>query len=249
MITTISPPGAEDLRTYLFRLAEQLNLALASLDGASPAVQTAQNTPGASGDPAAAQSAAPATAAETYAALRSLIANTAGTVRSELVRTESGLRADYTALSDRFGALSESITDTVTATAGAVVRSLGYDAAIDTLSNRQAGFDEYRVSTEGYIRQGFIDYDEQGLPIVGIAIGKGLTSTTVTVDGVEYTHFDNNQSCAFYTADRVSFRLNGREAAYISNSRFCMAEGAVSGALTVGSWRLDPSRGLAVKWI
>ena len=239
MITTISPPGAEDLRTYLFRLAEQLNLALASLDGGAPSSQTAQ---GAASD-------APVSAAETYSALRSLIANTAEAVRAELSHTESGLRADYTALSQSFGALSESISDSIEVTAGAVVRSLGYDAAIDALNARQAGFEEYRVRTEGYIRQGFIDYDEHGAPIVGIAIGKGLTATEVTVDGVTYTRFDTNQSCAFYTADRVSFRLNGREAAYISSSRFCMAEGAVTGALSIGSWRLDPSRGLAVKWV
>ena len=232
MITTISPPGAEDLRAYLFRLAEQLNLALASLGTSEPdAAQPA------AGD------------AETYSALRSLIANTAETVRTELSRAESGLRADYAALSQSFGTLSEGITDTVAATAGAVVRSLGYDAAIEALNAEQAGFEEYRVRTEGFIRRGFIDYDEHGAPIVGIAIGQGLTATEVTVDGVKYAHFDDSQSCAFYTADRVSFRLNGREAAYISNSRFCMAEGAVTGALSVGSWRLDPSRGLAVKWV
>jgi len=233
-MTQLSPPGAEDLRTYLFRLTEQLNLALAELDSAAPAAVrlTASDTD----------------AFQAYSSLRSLIANTAETVRAELTETESALRADYTALSSSFGALSESITDNLTVTAGAVVRDLGYDAAISALNAEQAGFSDYRVRTEGFIRQGFIDYDEYGAPIIGIAIGKGLTATEVTVGGVTYTRFDPHQSCAFYTSDRVSFRLNGREAAYISNSRFCMAEGAVTGALSVGPWRFDPARGLAVKW-
>ena len=239
-MTPISPPGTEDLRSYLFRLTEQLNLALAALDGGAQTERAAAER---------ASSAEASPADESIAALRSLISNTADAVRTELARTETDLRADYAALSSSFGALNESITDTVEATAGSVVRSLGYDAAIAALNEGQAGFDEYRVRTEGYIRQGFIDYDERGLPIVGIAIGKGLTATDITVGGVKYTRFDTNQSCAFYTADRVSFRLNGREAAYISNSRFCMAEGAVTGALTVGSWRIDPSRGFAIKSI
>ena len=87
------------------------------------------------------------------------------------------------------------------------------------------------------------------MPIVGIAIGRGLTATEVTIDGVTYTRLDASRPCAFYTADRVSFRINGAEAAYISNSRFCMGEGFVSDALTVGPWRMDTKNGFAVKWV
>ena len=104
-------------------------------------------------------------------------------------------------------------------------------------------------NTEGFIRQGFIERDENGVPIIGIAIGKGLTGVETVVDGQKVLELDETQSCVFYTAERVSFRIGGREVAYLSNRKLYVADVEITGGLWLGRWLLEGSDGFTVRFI
>lgn len=242
-----TPPvlsGAADAQlrqvyAYLYRLSEHLNVALQEVGSgsAAPAPQPAAAAPIVN------------TAAKSYDELRALVVNTAEIIRSEMDVLENRLQADYEAVSSQWGTFRETIDTTVTETAREVVREYDYDSTIETLQQQAAGFEAYRVSSEGFIRQGFIEYDSSGVPILGIAIGQGLKGTTVTIDGVEYEQFDRVQSCAFYTAEKVSFRINGQEVAYVSNRKLYIGDMEVTGAVTLNHWLLTSANGFVIKWI
>ena len=175
--------------------------------------------------------------------------NTAQTLRSEMDRLETVLRSDYQAVSSQWGLYKEQMHNTITATAEGIVQQYGFDADIESLEARASGFERYRISTEGFIRQGFVERNEAGVPIIGIAIGQGLTGVETTVDGQTVLELDVSQSCAFYTAERVSFRIGGREVAYLSNRRLYVEDVEVTGGLRLGQWLLEGGDGLMVKYI
>jgi len=236
----------QQIYSYLYRLSENLNVALNSLthDNFSSAAEYRMTGKGGS----AIQT--ENTLGESYNELRALITNTAEIVRSQMTKIETELRSEYTAISSDWGTFQENINTTIEATASGIVQRYGYDALIQTLQEEAAGFSSYITSTEGYIRQGFIDYDDNGVPIIGIAIGQGLTSTTVTVDGEEFQQIDRTQSCAFYTADRVSFRINGVETAYVSNQKLYIYNVEILGDVVFrGEWALTTADGFKLQWI
>lgn len=231
---------------YLFRLSENLNVALnnISYSDISSAPQNVETSSGGG------SSQSGGSIGEAYNELRALIVNTANYVAAEEDRLEQEFNSKYTAISDEWGTFQESIGSTIETTARETVQSYGYDAQISTLQEEAATFSEYKIHTEGFIRSGFIDYDSEGVPIIGIAIGQNLTSTEVTIDGEKYQRFDEDQSCAFYTADRVSFRINGQEVAYISNRMLYIGDVSITNSATIGNkWRITHNNGLTIKWI
>jgi len=241
IVTLPSLAGVSDPRTlysYLYRMAEQLNVALAELEGGSQSILAAAPV----GDRAPAEQNA-------RDELKALIVNTAQTIHREMDHLETVLRSDYAAISDQWGLYKEQMHNTITATAEGIVQQYGFAADIEALGNQAADFDRYRISTEGFIRQGFVERNDAGVPIIGIAIGQGLTGTETVVDGQTVLELNETQSCAFYTAERVSFRIGGREVAYLSNRRLYVADVEVTGGLRLGEWLLDGRDGLTVKFI
>ena len=227
------------LYSYLYRMAEQLNVALGELEGGSA-------------DGSARLSAAPhlpAIAQTAQDELKALIVNTAETLHREMDRLETVLRSDYAAVSNQWGVYKEQMHNTITATAEGIVQQYGFTADIESLEAQASSFAQYRISTEGFIRQGFLERNAAGVPIIGIAIGQGLTGVETVVDGQTVLELDETQSCAFYTAERVSFRIGGREVAYLSNRRLYVADVQVTGGIWLGKWLLDGSDGLMVKYI
>lgn len=239
------------LYSYLFRMSENLNIALNNLnrDNFSSAYQLSSGQQTDIDDMMTDDKWAEYD--KSYNELRSLIINTASVIRSEMDKISTELNSNYTAISEEWGTFQKNISSTIEATAEGIAQNYKYDEEIKTLQEDVAGFSEYRMSTEGYIRQGFIDYDESNIPIIGIAIGQGLTSTEVTaVNGEVYQKIDNNQSCAFYTADRVSFRINGQEVAYISNRKLYIRDVEITGSVILGGeWMISTTNGLKIQWI
>ena len=62
----------------------------------------------------------------------------------------------------------------------------------------------------------------------GIAIGYNVTNADGTLN-------DQNQSATF-TADKLSFWLNGQEVAYFSNRVFHIQDGEITGQLRMGGY-------------
>ena len=235
----LSGQEGQTLYRYLYRMAEQLNVALEAVqmgDGVSVVRNSGSEAPH-------------SMAQSTQDELKALIVNTAQTLRSEMDRLETVLRGEYAAVSSQWGLYEERMHNAITATAEGIVQQYGFAADIESLDARASGFEQYRISTEGFIRQGFVERDAAGIPVIGIAIGQGLTGVETTVDGQTVLELDASQSCAFYTAERVSFRIGGREVAYLSNRRLYVADVEVTGGLRLGQWLLDGRDGLMVKFI
>lgn len=252
-----TPPGLKgtpeqqitQMYAFLFRLSENLNVALntLTLENYSSASQIASSGVASTGrsNPAITED-----MANSYNELRALINNTATIVTKEMDYLREEYESNYKAISDEWGSFEENISSTIETTASGVVENYGYDAHLKALDEKAAGFSEYRTNTEGFIRRGFIDYDENNVPIIGIAIGQGLTGTTVTIDGEEYQKFDSTQNCAFYTAEKVSFRVNGIEAAYVSNKKLYIGDVEITGAVVFnGKWMLTTNGPFKIRWI
>lgn len=228
---------AQQIHSYLYRLVEAMNLANAAVNG----VSTRQIME------AVSKSGAGLPSADTIEQTKALINATA----KELNNAFLGLNGTMEQLQSSFGIYESNLVSTIEETASGVISTYGFEASISELEEKAIGFSEYRLQTEGFIKQGFVSTDEEGVPIVGIAIGQGLTSQTVTIDGIEYEQLDEAQSCAFYTANKVSFRVNGQEVAYVSNRKLYIGDVEITGNVVLGGkWHLSTTGGsLSVKWI
>lgn len=248
MMTYIAPPqafsGSEAQQLtqayrYLFRLSEQLSQALSASEQQYVQVQQTAEHAGQS---------AKAELTGQYNGLKAQIIKTADAVRSEMDVLETKLRSEYIAISD-WGTYEESIRADITATAQGIVQEYGYDAKIQSLEEDAVAFSSYIISSKGYIRQGIIGYDDNGLPIIGIAIGQDLSGTPVVIDGKEYDELDMTRNMATYTSDRIIFWQNGVEAGEFSNSTLTSRKIYAKEELGVGRWSLTDINGLTLKWI
>ena len=253
----------KQIHSFLFRLSERLNVALnqiesgTAVDPQKRTINTVSNGKSSVID-----------VAKSYNELRALIANTGKIVKDEITivegeieRTENALSGEidsvdrdlkaqidgnYSSLYQQingvasdFGTFEANFTTKVEETAANTIKSYGYDAKLSTLEEQAAGFSAYQEHTEGFIAQGFIDVDESGAPIVGVAIGEGLKTEEYVYNGRTYKKLNANQSCAFYLADRVSFRVNGKEVAYLSNKILWITDAVLTGTLQLGdNWRI-----------
>jgi hypothetical protein len=241
MLTGSAEQQVLQMRTYLYQLAEALNVALAEVDKKTD-TSVAQ-----------VQQVVSTTQSEntsSYANLRDLIVKTADTVYLVQDTLKHTMSSDYVAIS-AFGSYYESIKSDVEETAKGVLTNYNFDAKIDDLRGDYGNLLGWTARVEGYIRQGIIGEDDDGLPVIGIAIGQNLRSLgKQTVEGVEYDILDDTQSCAFYTSTGISFRLGGREVAYLTNEREFITMLEVGTTMTLGGkWIVSHANGFTIKWI
>ncbi len=233
---------ARQLYAYLYRLSEALRVSETQLQDRSQVENIVAK--------AIAENEKNASSGDAYVNLRSLIVKNAEIVRVAMDMLRADLNTTTEAISSQFGTLQETINSQIVATAEAIVQQYAFDSRIQALDEAMAGFSDYQVHTEGFIRSGFVDYREDGTPIIGIAIGQGLTSTTEIIDGVAYEHISRDQNCAFYTSEKLSFRVNGTEVAYFSNNKLHVNEMEVGSRMTIGGkWLIDTTSGFTIDWI
>lgn len=227
--------------TYLFQMAQQLNLALAQLDETSSVRQTAETAQVAAKTNAEAISAG-------YERLRALIVKTADTVEEKMDRLRTELAGQYMALSD-FGSYVERLNAVIEADPTALTQYYRYfsqlQANIDAVD---ADYTAYRTATEAYIRTGIVDRDGQ-TPIYGVAVGQDLETSVDAQTGdtvIEKAHFR-----AIYAANQLSFWEDGDKVAYIQDKKLNIPTVNAERELLVGRWDMtdDASGGLTVKWI
>lgn len=165
---------------------------------------------------------------------------------------EYGIARIDESMSAQFGYYGEQVTNLKTRSDMIENQQLTYDSLLVAQDARIAGFDTYRMTTEGFIRQGFIAQGEGEPPIIGIAIGQNATtSVTKTIDGITYYEANTEEAVAFYTAQKVSFYLHGMEVAYISNENLYINSANIIKDVTVGNFEIksSPTTGLTVKWV
>lgn len=228
--------------SYLFQMAQQLNMALQALDGA---LGTAvENKPGAG---AAAQQTAQDSAVainRQYQNLRAMILKTAEEVEKTTQQLSAELKEKYVAQSE-FGTYVQNLSAYLEANPEALTQYYGFCSDLKTnIAAVDAAFSHYRVNTEGFIRTGIVYYDGS-VPVYGVAVGQNLTSREV--DGEQLVEMHDFR--AVFTAEKLSFWQDDNEVAYVSNNRLYITHITVLDTLNLGKWRMECRDGLAFKWM
>lgn len=244
------PPGGIDRATYdyLYRVTEQLNLALSNLGAENFAANSTARqvlSGGMSGEQKK-------TLMDGLGNLKSLIIKTADVVQAETDALKASLESKYVAVSD-YGTFQEEINTKLSATAASIEQAISYHAELsDALGGVSNEFKDYTVEVQGYIRQGIIGYDG-AVPVIGIAIGRDLkvTGKKETVLGQTYDVIDTSYNLSVWTPDKLAFYVDGVEAAYFSKGALYVGNVIVKNRMEIGEgkWQVDHSNGLSIKWI
>ena len=249
MVNIEKPPAGLEptLYNYLYQLAEYLSL---QSWGGGGTVQTG-NVSAPAGEKSKSEL---EQLGDQYDAIKSLIIKTADTIRvkesiegllASVGELNSKLSREYVAISE-FGTYLEQINAQISVSPEAIQQYYKFISELKTnVDKLSASFEEYRVETEGYIKTGIVDYDNMGVPIFGVAVGQNLSA--VEVDGETVVEKKNFR--ATYTASKLSFWQDAVEVAYVSNNKLYITNITALGKVTIGKWDIDPSNGLAFKWI
>lgn len=228
------------VRNYLFTMYRQLNQALNNLDETNFTEGGAARTvvAGGLGKGAAAE------VGQQTSALRSLIIKNANYVKSEIDRIDTRLESNYEALSD-YGAFTQSISADLAATAEKTETNYNYTASLSS------DFNEYVKTTSGHIAAGIVGYEDDAItPIFGVAVGQGITTTDVTINGETQQEINPNNFLSVFTAKKLAFMQNGAEVAYLSNEKLYITTAHIEGKLEFSNkWSIDTAKGFTVKWV
>lgn len=221
----INAPNAEgqlrQIRSYLYQLTEQLNLAMDSVD--TEIVQQKQAITSAS---AAAET--PEGKLKTFDSIKALIIKSADIISAYSEEITQQLSSVYVAESE-YGTFKQETTKTIKDTADAMT------TLIDTV--RSIGKEQN--ATKGYIRSGILD-DSVTPVVIGVEVGQ----TNESNGAQTFNAF------ARFTAEKLSFYdSNGSEVAYISNSKLYIQNAKITGDLALGDFEIRTTHGFAIKWV
>jgi uncharacterized protein YukE len=229
---------------YLFQMAQQLNVALSQLDGEMRTIETSV--------PTAQDKAKQAQDNKAQVQnLRSLIVKSADEVNAALDTVRQTMSGNYVAQSD-FGTYVQKLNATIEGNAAAITQYYSFYGDLKSNTDSvSSAFENYRTQTEGYIRTGIVEYQEDGTPVYGVAVGQGLSTKDVTLtDGTVATEIERKQFRSVFTAQKLSFYQDEREVAYLSNQRLYITDAQITGRLYLGeNWELAHDNGLTLKWI
>lgn len=220
----------DQIRSYLYQLAEQLKWALNTLE--SNADERKQNNQ--PSKKVANEAEAQAQASFNYT--KSLIISSADIINAYYDELNEKFDGQYVAQSD-FGTYveqtSQEVTRNSTVTENIFVSLQEIIGAVESLESSL-------IEVNAHVKSGLLYYDDKGVPIYGLEIGQKNT-----IDGEDVFN-----KYARFTSDRLSFYdQNDTEVAYISDYKLYITNVQISGTLTLGGYDIDTSNGLAFKWI
>ena len=228
--------------SYLFQMAQQLNLALEQLDQTeSGTARTGTPSGGAAGT---------RRADGQYQKLRSMIVKTADQVKRSTEELTARLQEEYVAVSD-FGTYLEKTSQEIEEDPTKITRYFKFAADIQAdVDKVDADFSAYKTDVQGYIRQGIVDYDGV-TPIIGIAIGQDIRTTQTGVETEQgvYDVIDKSSNMSVWTTEKLSFYIGGQETAYFSNGKLTVAQIAADRITGAGGWDVSFTGGVKFKWI
>lgn len=203
----------QQMQSYLYRMAQQLQWAFDTLGTGSNAVSQTQMLPSQNTNKVANQDTA-------FAGLKDLIIKSADIVNAYYVQISKRLEGKYVAQSD-FGTYTEQTSQEIQENSNNINQLF---SNVRTLSDTVDEMYNSTLSTSAYIKTGLLAEKEDGTPIYGLEVGQ-----TNSVDGVQF--FDK---FARFTADRLSFYdRNDIEVAYISDYHLHITNASISGTLTL----------------
>ena len=220
----------EQIRAYLYQLADQLKFALKSIDGdVAKVLQVNQGN----------QDKKEITAEEaqaTFGSVKALIIKSADIVDAYYEEIVKRLEGQYVAQSD-FGLYVESTVQTITADSKNVEALF---ESIQEIISDVKNIESSLIEVNARIKAGFLYYDDNEVPIYGIEIGQ-----INEINGEEVFN-----KFAQFTSDRLSFfDKNDIEVAYISDYKLFITNAQITGTLTLGRFEIDTSNGLVIKWV
>lgn len=217
MALNIKPPSqgigsteerVKGLYSYLYQLAEQLNIALAEAEkSGAGSLKSALG-----GGNTLAGGKTPDTTTSAYQQLKALITKTATEVTGNIQRLVREITQDYVAQSE-YGTYSEYLSAKITGGADGVL--VKWDAENGITAN-VGEFAKYIANSDVYMRAGIVKYNDDGTVEAGVVIGKELTK--VTIDGKEIITSQNVYS--LLTADTLSFWQDGVKRAEVGLEEF-----------------------------
>lgn len=198
------------LKSYLFALADQLNLADWSAGAVLQELDRAISTP---------ETETPETRQQLKdcAALKSLVIKTADYAAANSQQLQFQLKSDYVAISD-FGEYWQNATMTVNGTSFGIKQLFQYAEGINN---------HYNVKSQQYIKTGLLYYEETG-PVYGVGVGHIKTSVTDDKGEVIDWNCKENQLLTV-TSDRISFWQGGMEVGYISEQALHLPAAKITG--------------------
>lgn len=219
----------EQIRAYLYQLADQLKWALNTIDsGGMNVIQQ--------GSQSVKTKSTEEDATATFNSIKPLIIKSADIVEAYSEEISKKLSGEYVAQSD-FGKYVESTTQIMTADSeGAESLYRSVQEIISDIENLEHSL----IEVNAHIRSGLLYYDDQGVPIYGLEIGQKNE-----IDGEEVF-----SKYARFTSDKLSFYdKNDTEVAYISDYKLYITNAHITGTLTLGRFEIDTSDGIAIKWV
>ena len=216
----------EQIKRYLFQIAEDLNYAVKSIDNnqtkmSEQIVQVSESS---------SKSKTSETLNEQFNALKPLIIKSADIVNSFYEKISTELEGEFVASSE-FGIYKEETNLVLEQTSENITQNYKLIEQIDG----------WKRDTEACIRTGWLNGDDDAQNnVYGMEIGQ-----TTTIDGE--TIF---RKYARYTANKISFfDAYGNEQGYLSDKTLYINNIIVKGAIYLGDVKFDTSQGgVAAKW-
>ena len=223
----------EQIRSYLYQFAEQLQWALDTIDSKTETAvvqQTAKTQSVTSNDNGK---------QDYFTELKALIITSADIVDAYYEEINQRLSGEYVAQSV-FGTYREQ-TDALYTQTSTGMTALFSD--VQSLQSNVKGIGDKILETEAYIRYGKLDEEKNGTVIYGVEVGQ-----EVKKDGVSTFN-----KYARFTSDRLSFYDNNDiEVAYISDRKLCITDIEVKYSFNMGGFvdNVDETTGdIVTKWV
>ena len=215
----------EQMRSYLYQLAEQLKWALNAIEksGEKDMEKSSQS---------AIKETAEKDTQTTFNSIKALIIKSADIVEAYYEKFNEKFSGEYVAQSD-FGTYRESTSQEINKT------STGIEQLFTNIQKITTDI-ERLIEVNARINSGLLYYDDNGVPIYGLEIGQ-----INEIDGVEVFN-----KYARFTSEKLTFYdKNDTEIAYISDYKLYITNAQITGTLTLGRFVLDTSDGLVCRWV
>ena len=219
----------QQIRSYLYQLAPQLNWALSTLETKESSVAAVQKT-----GVGAAAAEKDKERLDNFNELKHLIIKSADIVNAYYDEINKRLEGHYIAESD-FGTYYKDASAEITANYEQI--RLDFDNMQGIISSD--GTDTMLRSTTAYIKLGIIAEESNGDPINGIEVGQ----TNEDEEEVTFNRF------ARFTARTLTFyNSSGTTLATFGDEGMVVPRAKIEGDLTLGKYVLDTTSGIAFKW-
>ena len=226
----------QQLKSYLYQLTEQLQIALNANDPTSATQQVviqSTNAPSSSAPQ-------PFDAEVTFAALKPLIIKSAEIVEAYYEEINKKLEGIYVAESD-FGIYTQKTSQTITENAEGVDRKFAnYQSIVENVKDDLSATNKIVLQVNGNVRTGVLYY-ENDIPIYGVEVGQN-----VTVNDQE-----TFKAFARFISNRLSlFDSNGREVAYISDRKLYIRDAEITESSKTGGFKdtISKNGDVITKW-